>query len=54
MIPVNSEKENVVLRDFIPYQNNAFEITTDNSSDFGDDFSIAESVIEIGEEINDD
>ena len=39
----------IKLRDYIPYQQDNEEIFSDNSSDFGDDFSIAPSVIENNE-----
>lgn len=41
-----SNKPNVKLSDYIPYQASEQDFKTDNSSDFDDDFSIAKSVID--------
>ena len=44
VIQVSSVKPHLRLADYIPYQNGAEEVCTDNSSDFQDDFSMARSV----------
>ena len=44
VIQINS-KVPLKLKDFIPNQQNENEILSDNSSDFYDDFSLAESCI---------
>ena len=48
IVPVNMVGE-IKLKDYIPCQQDNEEIFSDNSSDFGDDFSIAPSVIENNE-----
>ena len=52
VIPVNSQKTDLQLKDYIPYQFGTEEIVTDNSSVQDDDFSIANSIIETNLKIN--